>query len=158
VGEPVGEIYLRDAKLQDMELLFHWMNEPSVRRNSVNSREISWEEHNSWYQSKLESKDCDIYILMQDDTPVGQIRLDIREDGGWISFSVDINYRGQGFGGLLLRLLEEKVQENRPELQWLRAVVKKDNPVSQKRFIEQGYNQMGEDVENSELLLYCKNI
>lgn len=154
----MGELYLRDAMLQDMELLFRWTNEPSVRRNSVNSREITWKEHSSWYLGRLESKDCDIYILMHEDTPVGQIRLDIREDGGWISFSVDNHHRGQGFGGLLLRLLEEKVQENRPELHRLWAVVKKDNPVSQKRFIEQGYDPMGEDGENSELLLYCKNI
>jgi RimJ/RimL family protein N-acetyltransferase len=158
VKEVMENLYLREAKLQDMELLFNWANEPSVRLNSVNSHKITWEEHSVWYRGRLESKDCEIYLLMHENTPVGQIRLDCREDGRWISYSVDQKHRGQGFGGLLLRLIEEKIKENRTELQTLWAVVKKDNPVSQKIFIEHSYELKGEVEGNHELLLYRKHI
>lgn len=67
--------YLREATKDDVDLLFKWMNDPAVRKNSFSSEKITYEEHTSWYRSLLENKNCKQYIYMCGDCPIGQIRI-----------------------------------------------------------------------------------
>ena len=48
--------FLREAKWEDMEQLFLWANDKEVRKNSFSMEPISYEEHQEWYEKKLEKK------------------------------------------------------------------------------------------------------
>ncbi|MFM7367237.1 MAG: hypothetical protein ACKO2Z_05415, partial [Sphaerospermopsis kisseleviana] len=46
---PKNQLRLRSAKLTDQWLYYTWVNEPEVRRQSLQSDPISWQEHQSWF-------------------------------------------------------------------------------------------------------------
>ena len=50
-----------------------------------------------------------------------------------------IVFRGKGYGHKILKLVEDEVWRNHPEIQRLVAKVKPDNPASNRLFISEGY-------------------
>ena len=46
-------VYLKEAGRKDLDLLFQWVNEPSVRKNSFSTNVVSYEEHIEWYNKIL---------------------------------------------------------------------------------------------------------
>ena len=143
--------YLRKATKNDLEILFEWANEKEVRKNSIYTNEISFDEHKEWFSNKLKSKSCDIYILCKDEIPIGQIRLDYNGNHAVISYSICSKYRGQGYGRRMLVLAEEKVCQTHKEINIFDAEVKSENIASKKKFEELGYKSI-------ELIKYQKNI
>ena len=130
-------IYLRPATLDDAKLFFDWVNEPAVRKNSFNTNDIAWEEHLLWFQGALVNRDVRIFVMMNEDVPIGQIRLTLG-DGFWeIDYSIDVRCRGRGYGSKILSLVEAELERDMK----LRAEVKYSNLPSQKAFEKQGYNR-----------------
>jgi len=96
---------IRRANIADAGLLWQWANDPSVRVNSFNSREITWPEHSEWYFNKLTSDNVRIWLLEYDNIPVAQIRYDrLNNTSARISYVVDSAYRGRGFGTRILQM------------------------------------------------------
>src|ERR1700754_741766 len=93
---------LRKAGLEDINLLFDWANDDEVRRNSINTNRISFEEHEIWFNKMLTSPDCLMLILEINQEPAGQLRFDHNEsEGNWkIGFSIAKKFRGRGFAKL----------------------------------------------------------
>lgn len=142
--------YLRKATKDDLEILFEWANEKEVRKNSISTDEISFEEHQEWFNNKLNSENCDIYILCKDEIPIGQIRLDYNGNHAVVSYSICSKYRGQGYGQFMLVLAEEKVRQTHKEISIFDAEVKTENIALRKKFEELGYKSV-------ELIKYEKN-
>ena len=69
---------------------------------------ISFEEHKQWFEEKIHSENCEIYIAYEDETPVGQVRLEYEDDIAHISYSVDKNQRGKGYGEKIILSAEKK--------------------------------------------------
>lgn len=136
----MGE-YLRQATPEDMDLLFHWANEPLVRKNSFSTAEISYEEHKAWYQNLMKREDCRQYIYMHGDEPVGQARVTISGTEAEIGYSICAEKRHMGYGKRVLQLLCRQVAEDFPELKKLTGKVKSDNMASRKAFINAGYKE-----------------
>lgn len=132
--------YLREAKWEDSGLLYGWVNEPECRKNSFHSQIISLMEHEVWLKKKLEDKNCHIYIAYTGENPTGQIRLEIEEGKGIISYSVDKAYRGQGYGSKLL----EELRKMHPGMTLI-GKVKCSNIASQRIFEKAGYKRQEED-------------
>ena len=132
-------VYLRKAVIEDIDLLFEWANDPTVRRNSFNSAPISYENHVKWLRNVLESKDICQYILMDNGTPVGQIRLTIEDDMAEIGYSISSENRGKGYGHIILQLMAEEVHKNIPGIRRLIAKVKQENRASRRLFESAGY-------------------
>ncbi len=120
-------IFLRKATLEDAELLFSWANDMDVRRNAFQQQDIMWEEHAAWMHKKLGDENCHIYIARIDMThvsdelegaerihifdspptvaserPIGQVRLDVKDGRAEIDYSIDVQYRGKGYGTVML--------------------------------------------------------
>ena len=93
---------LRPANLNDIELLFNWANDKSVRKNSINKDNILWDNHIKWFSSKVQSKKTVIYILDIFTKSVGQIRYDFNGDYWEIDYSIDTDYQGMGLGKYIL--------------------------------------------------------
>ena len=98
-------VLLRWAHKEDAELLWHWANEPDVRRNSFNSQKIPLVDHLKWLSGKLDSDDSKIWILEYDGQPAGQIRYDrVNDVTAEVSFTVAKHKRGMGIGTKLLEI------------------------------------------------------
>lgn len=133
---------LKRAKWTDKELLHEWVNDPQVRESAFNSHSIAKEEHEAWLREKLESDKCDLYIYYKDRQPIGQIRLDYEGNKAVIDYSIDRKYRGQGHGRRMLLLAEEKIAQERKEIEYFEAEVKCENVASKRKFEQLGYQSM----------------
>lgn len=128
---------LRQIKKEDIYFFYELANDPEVRKNSFSVRPILWEEHEKWFYKKLQAGG--VYLYLIDETPVGQIRFDIEEKTARISYTVAAAYRGKGYGSKMLRLAEQRFQEDYPQITQLTAQVKVENEASQKIFIKNGF-------------------
>ena len=132
-------IYLRSATLADIDLLYEWANDSVTRANSFNTGFIPYEDHKKWFLTLMQSTSSHQFILMDGEAPIGQVRLDVKDHEAEIGYSISKEFRGQGFGHKILRLLSEKVQEQFPEIRHLIAKVKPSNIASKKLFESEGY-------------------
>ncbi|SFR58533.1 GNAT family N-acetyltransferase [Anaeromicropila populeti] len=145
---------LRKAQESDLMTLFQWVNDKECRKNFFHSEIISLEEHTKWFQKKLADNESSIYILCEKEVPVGQIRLDITKNQADISYSIASEFRGKGYGKLILLLVEEEVKKERPEIEILAGKVKFDNIPSQRKFEQMQY----EKSETADYVYFQKKI
>ncbi len=136
--------FLREATFDDALFLFDWVNNKDVRLNSINQSSIVWENHLIWLKNKLDSKETFIYILTDGEINYGQIRIDYDNYNWWIiDYSIDVNYRGKGFGSLIVSLLVEKYKKF-----CFKAFVKKNNLASIHVFVKLDFYEVnGESVD-----------
>lgn len=146
------DITLKRASKEDCNLLFNWINDEDVRKNSFSSDKILYEDHIKWFNNKINSDKCIIFILKFKDTPVGQVRIDIESEIAVISYSLDKNYRGKGVSVVMLSLLEEEIINNNIDINKLIGFVKFENIASQKVFEKLKYNK----ITHREFLEYEK--
>lgn len=153
----MGKAYLRAVERSDVDLLFEWANDSEVRLYSFNTADIKFEEHQQWFENCMLDTDVDIYIYYIDDEPVGQIRLNYNDETGVISYSIAKNFRGQGYGTILLKLIEAELVSARPNIKFLSGSVKPDNIASQRIFEDNDYEKELIDG-NNEYIIYNKKI
>ena len=110
------ELYLRKANKLDKKKTFEWFNDKLSRMNSFNSDEVSFEDHSNWFDATLENKNRDLFICMDFMMPVGEIRLDYTKgNSAVISYMVDADARGEGYGKKMLSLVEKEAVKRFPE-------------------------------------------
>jgi RimJ/RimL family protein N-acetyltransferase len=131
--------------MEDVDLLYEWRNETECRKNSINTSYIEYGDHCRWFAGELNSDTCNIFICMKEQMygegcdPVGQVRIDYGKDRtGEISYSIGAEYRCNGYGTRILKMLEES-KNTRENADRLCAVVKSGNTASQKCFEKLGY-------------------
>mgnify|MGYP001773521573 CR=1 FL=1 len=96
------ELELKNADINDADLLFSWANDMDVRRNSFHQDTIEYDDHIRWLSGKLDADDCRILIASLDHRPVGQVRFDVEDGIAWIDYSVDAQFRGRGIATVML--------------------------------------------------------
>lgn len=133
-------IRLRKAVLSDVDLLFKWANDSSVRQNSFKSDPIPYEAHVQWFDKMMKDESILQFILMDEDTPVGQIRLNIDGSSAEIGYSIAAEYRGKGYGHKILQLMLDEVKINHGTVKTLIAKVKPNNAASNSLFLQEGYS------------------
>ena len=47
------ECYLREAIIEDIDILCKWANDPLVRQNSFSTEKIRYEDHVKWFNRVL---------------------------------------------------------------------------------------------------------
>ena len=68
---------LREINIDDAQILFDWANDPEVRKMSINTEPILWNNHLNWFQRKLSDKTgTKMFILEANKEVVGQIRFE----------------------------------------------------------------------------------
>ncbi len=145
---------LREVKKEDIDLLYEWVNDLSVRKNSFQQDYISYQEHKKWFNNKMNSLSSYIFIYQKNSIPIGQIRIDINNNVGIIDFSIDNNYRGKGYGTKLLKQVIKKINNKKISIKKVIAEVKYRNKASQRAFEKAGYCS----VEEEECIMYYKSI
>ena len=126
--------FLRKATQDDCELFFNWANEAETRLNAVNTGLILWNDHIAWFSKRIHSSETKLYVLINGNIPVGQVRIEKEQEHYVITYSIDKQFRRQGFGkeaiGLLLKLQPDKS---------FKAVVNIENDPSVKIFEKYGF-------------------
>ncbi len=139
-------IRLRRVREEDRGLLWEWANDPSVRGVSFSSEPILWEQHLKWFQSKLNDPDCAFYIaLNEEDTPVGQVRYDVKDSRAIVSISLGSRFRGKGYGNEIIGLSSRKLFKAL-DARSIHSYVKAGNEASIKMFLEAGFKKMGMEM------------
>jgi UDP-2,4-diacetamido-2,4,6-trideoxy-beta-L-altropyranose hydrolase len=142
--------WLRCTTQDDMRLYFDWANDPSVRQNSLQTKEIRWEEHCEWFTSQLNRDDRKLLVAIRQEAPIGQIRFSKTSTGMWdVAFSVAAEARGQGTGQEIIRLGTAWMRSK--GLFGFTATVKRDNIPSARCFEKLNWRF----IENSDKELLC---
>ena len=147
-------VFLRKATIEDAEDILRWRNDPTTRANSFTKDEISLLSHVNWFKRKLEDANSHIFILMDEDQKVGNIRVDVTDGVGEISYMIAPESRGKGYGKKIIALAEEEMRKGVSEVKTLIAFTLKDNVASGRCFEYNDYNR--EDTGDS--FCYSKSI
>lgn len=147
-------MYLRKCLIDDCDTLYKWSNDPTVRINAFNTSPIPYEEHLEWFEKSLKNEKRKIFICIDNDIKVGQIRIDIENNIATISYTVDKDARGKGIGTEMLKLLYKNIKFNDIQIEKLKGIVKKENIASKKAFLNNDYKQ----IEDEEYMIYVKEI
>lgn len=153
----MNHIRLRKVEQKDMEQLLIWRNDPDVRRWSFHSEPVTQESHKKWFQIILERDDVEIFILEEENVPVGQIRLTYWYDEMVIGYSIDRKCRGRHLGQHIVELMEDAIRKDlklRKDGEYFVAYVKKENIVSRRVFQVLGY----QEEEQRKWIKYIKKI
>jgi len=132
-------LQLRRAVEGDAAKVFPWRNDETVRRVSLDTREIAWEEHRDWFCRTLERADRNLLIAEDGEMPVGVLRFDVEGDVAEISIFLDPKLVGRGYGSAMLREGATWARRNLVGVAILRAKVKPDNPASSRAFEKAGF-------------------
>lgn len=145
---------LISANKSHCRLIYEWVNDNDVRKNSFNSNKITYEEHIKWYLAKLKDPNCYIYLLADANKSIGIVRIEKKENKNIISYSIAKEDRGNGYGYKILLKLEKELTKTYKDIV-LTAYVKKENIASIKIFQKLNYKV----VENSNnMIRFEKNI
>lgn len=100
-----ANVIIRQARLDDAELLYTWRNDPIVRESSRNTEFFDFTAHISWLKNTLTDKNRGLYIAEDNNVPVGTIRYDLLN--GWyeLSWTVDPKQQRKGYGKKMVELM-----------------------------------------------------
>ena len=98
-----NEFTLRKVNESDLELTYKWANDEETRRNSFNSEMISFSNHKSWFDQKINNESANYFIAEIKGKPCGFIRFDTIEDQTTIGILIDKDFRGKGLASKILK-------------------------------------------------------
>ena len=128
--------------MADASLLWRWANDAETRRRSFNPAPIPYGDHVAWLEARLAAETGSLWIVSDEQGPVGQVRLDIADGVAEVSLAVAPERRGQGLGTPMLReALAAAALQCRGGLR-LRARVFADNAASLRLFRRCGFREV----------------
>ncbi len=134
------DLQIRLAKITDAQLIFDARNAPEVRRHSRQPAVLDWDAHCIWLEHQLLKTDSMLLIGTATDGEVGVVRFDRCDDRSVeISIYLLTNRMGLGWGRFLLQSAEHYLIQKWPEIESVKALVKKDNRPSITLFNNNGY-------------------
>jgi RimJ/RimL family protein N-acetyltransferase len=121
--------------------LWQWANDPEIRPVSFATAPISWERHVEWFHTKLCDPDAVLYLVVDSsDTPAGQVRYQIDNTRAAVSISLAAQFRGKGYGKVVLEMATEDLFRTTAVTQ-IDAYVKPNNTASLRLFTRAGYTR-----------------
>ncbi|MCO8311493.1 UDP-2,4-diacetamido-2,4,6-trideoxy-beta-L-altropyranose hydrolase [Pseudomonas mandelii] len=134
-------LQVRQATLDDAQLLFDGRNAEAVRRWSLDTHIIDWQRHQAWVAASLSNPRRLLLIAETDDGPVGVLRYDLDDARAKVSIYLLEGRFGLGWGRALLARGEAFVTAHWPRLKAITAQVLPANQASLKVFREAGFTQ-----------------
>ena len=134
---------LRLASNADCARLLRWRNDPITVAMSRVANSVQRHAHEEWLRSVIADDQRVLLIAVENDEPVGTVRLDQTANDEWeISITVRPESRGLGVGAVMLRQAGEYTVRNlgAPTIV---ADVKEENTASRHLFEAAGYKYAG---------------
>lgn len=139
--------HLREAIKSDCDLLYEWVNDQLVRQSAFDTHTISYEEHKAWFDRMMTDSDQIQYILMEGDTPIGQIRLSVEGETAEVDYSISNNARGFGYGHKIIGLIIKRIKNDYPKIKKLIGRIKPSNVASYQCFTRNGFEEAFQQLE-----------
>lgn len=130
---------MRRVEEKDFNILFDWINDEDVIKNSRYGKGKSLDEFTMWFNEKIKSQLSYMFILEKENNPVGQINFEIVEKEVIITYSVDKKVRNQGLGKELVRKAAEFIGINLKNVEKISAYISSSNMPSIKVFENLGF-------------------
>ncbi|MEY4590591.1 MAG: hypothetical protein RL497_2667, partial [Pseudomonadota bacterium] len=95
----------RPAQAKDCRWLWQLRQHPSVAAQSLNAEPIPYRQHCRWYTQLLKDpqRQLSIFFLAESNSNLGYIRAEPYADDYLLSWAIDPELHGQGFGKHMLR-------------------------------------------------------
>jgi UDP-2,4-diacetamido-2,4,6-trideoxy-beta-L-altropyranose hydrolase len=149
-----GGLRLRRVRKADCRQLWEWANDPEVRPVSFATEPISWERHLQWFNSKLCDPNSVLYLVVDAaDIPTGQVRYQIDKLRAEVSISIAPQFRGKGYGQIVLEMATEDLFRTTAAMQ-IDAFVKPNNTASLRLFARAGYARVGVETIGTHLAVH----
>ncbi len=103
---------IRRMGATDVQITFQWANDSELRSQSFNSDPILFENHETWFNRKINDSSAFLYIFEYKNLPIAQVRFDVGEEAT-ISYSIDRHFRGRGWGHIVVEKAIERFQHER---------------------------------------------
>ncbi len=153
----MNEISIREAKKDDLHLLFSWVTDSVVRQNAINKGEVTLEGHSEWFEKSLQNTNREIYILSYKNKVCAQVRFDSEGQVATISYSIESSHRGLGLGEPLLRVAIPYYLKRNRSVSQFRAIVQVTNVPSNKIFQNMNFTLNEQTIiEGQEFNVYLK--
>ncbi|MBA8829263.1 RimJ/RimL family protein N-acetyltransferase [Alpinimonas psychrophila] len=141
---------VREANWADCETLFMWRNDPSTRSASLETGEVSWESHGSWFRAALSSSTRHIFIVeatfAESISSVGMCRFDVENETAEVSINLNPSLRGKGLSLEVLSAALDYFRNGSRSETTIIARVRVDNPASLRLFERAGFERTHEDA------------
>ena len=134
-------VTVRPAVAADCSDIHAWRNAPAVREVSLDSREITFDAHQRWFEQVLGAPDRSLLVGELAGRSVGVVRFDIGAAQAEVSIYLAPPRAGQGLGTGLLRAAEAWLADAHPGVTTLLAQTLPANHASQRLFERCGYNR-----------------
>jgi RimJ/RimL family protein N-acetyltransferase len=152
---PINQIIIHSASIDDMQLIFDWSNDDLVRKQSYQTEKIRWEDHKKWYQQKINDNNSLFLIAKINNMPMGLLRFDLQDEFAIIGVSIDKHFRGKSLAVPLL-IAGTNYYFNKFDKP-VKAYIKKTNTASVNAFANAGFSyHQDEIVKDVESYIYIK--
>ena len=138
------DIKVREAVLEDAEILFAWRNDPFLVSKSSSQKKVQWDGHLEWFKDTIEGDYRKIYVVCKEEQPIGQIRFDLySKHTAIVSAYLSPEFIGKGWGktaihnGCLAMFFYEQWN-----VQIVIACIRSNNAASQYVFLKVGFEEM----------------
>lgn len=131
----------RPAQENDMEATFELANDPEVRANSFNTAPITRNEHESWFNAKINNPASLFFIIKEDDVFAGYVRFENGENALTVSVALAQKTRGRGLAAGFIKHTSFMAQNHFKEP--VKAYIKSSNLSSATAFKKAGYIEKG---------------
>jgi UDP-2,4-diacetamido-2,4,6-trideoxy-beta-L-altropyranose hydrolase len=140
-GQRTPDIALRTVQDGDFALLLGWRNDPAAVEFSVSRRRVTAAEHEQWFARVCgDQSGTMIWIVEENRTPVGQVRVDVVDGVGVVSIAIAAEHRGRGIGRRALLAMVAAIAAD-GTIQQLRALAHPDNSRSLRAFEGAGFHR-----------------
>ncbi|MGY6523502.1 MAG: GNAT family N-acetyltransferase [Mongoliitalea sp.] len=139
-------LYLRDVVIEDVHITYTWANDPNTRKYAFNQGIIPLEDHQNWFSRKMNDQNCIYQLFEKGSETLGSIRFDVNGQEGLISYLIEPDQTGKGYGTKMLDLAVRNIETRRPDIKMLKGLVKKENLGSKKIFEKLGFER--KDLNN----------
>ena len=122
--------HLRPLRAADAAMLFDWRNQPHIRKASLTTTALIWENHLIWLEQTLKRDDGLWLIYAEQDRPLGYINAIRRAGDLWHwSFYIGAPDAPKRAGGRMLAAFVHHLLQ-RSDMAGITAEVRHDNPAS----------------------------
>lgn len=121
---------LKIATKDDFQSTFNWVNNKTIRKFSFNQKRVLLSDHKKWFFNKISSFDCLYLIAYNNNEKIGSIRFDLSNDFAVLSYLIDTNHQGKGYGTLILEKGIDKLKFLHNNINVVSGFVMEENTAS----------------------------
>ena len=138
-----GNLRLRDAVPDDVQVVWEWRNDPRTRRHSRDARALKLEEHRGWWRDALGDPGRRLFIGRCGNQDVGVLRFDSKGEAAELSIFIDPELTGLGLGKAMLLAGQEWASQSGTGWKRLQAEILPENQASMAAFAATGFRRQG---------------